>query len=347
MFAVVFVVALAAFTISAFTGGGAGLVLLPILALWLPAVGVPAALSIGSTVSSVSRLTLFRRHIRWDVVRWFLPTALPGAWLGAWLLALVDLAWLELCLGLYLLASLWTLLAPGRMAATASPVARPMLAVIGLLAGFVSGLTGAVGLVFNRFYLRHGMTREKIVATRAANEIALHVLKIVLYASFGLLDRPVVAAGLLVGVAALVAAWLARGLLAVISEAGFRRAGYLSMVGCGAFMAWNASSTLVMRHDVSAGLAALQGGAEANVRWGSQGLALEWKFDEGFEFERIVPLHQVPPDVRERAQALAEGADQLVVEEVRRGGGRRSYEIHAWHGEHLVKETVTSASPPS
>lgn len=345
MFAVVFVVALAAFTISAFTGGGAGLVLLPVLALWLPAVGVPAALSIGSTVSSVSRLALFRRHIRWDVVRWFLPTALPGAWLGAWLLALVDLAWLELCLGLYLLASLWTLLAPGRMVSAVSPVTRPALAVIGLLAGFVSGLTGAVGLVFNRFYLRHGMAREEIVATRAANEITLHVLKIALYASFGLLDRSVVAVGLLVGFAAILAAWLARGLLSAISEASFRRAGYLSMVGCGAFMAWNASSTLAVRHGVSAGLATLQGGAEASLRWGGgEGLALEWKFDEGFEFERVVPLHQVPPDIRQRALALAEGADQLVVEEVRRPGGQRSYEIHAWHGERLVKETVP-ASP--
>jgi uncharacterized membrane protein YfcA len=304
-------------------------------------------LSIGSTVSSVSRLALFRRHIRWDVVRWFLPTALPGAWLGAWLLALVDLAWLELCLGIYLLASLWTLVAPGRIAAATSPMARPMLAVIGLLAGFVSGLTGAVGLVFNRFYLRHGMAREEIVATRAANEIILHVLKIVLYASFGLLDRPVVVAGLLVGLAALLAAWLARSLLSAISEANFRRAGYLSMVACGAFMAWNASSTLVARHEVSAGLATLQGGAEASVRWGGEGLSLEWKFDEGFEFERIVPLHQVPPDIRQRALLLAEGADQLVVEEVRRPGGQRSYEIHAWRGERLVKETMTSTSPPA
>lgn len=347
MFAVVFVVALAAFTISAFTGGGAGLVLLPILGLWLPAVGVPAALSIGSTVSSLSRLAFFRRNIRWDVVRWFLPTALPGAWLGAWLLALVDLAWLELCLGLYLLASLWALLAPGRMAEAASPVSRPTLAVIGLLAGFVSGLTGAVGLVFNRFYLRHGMTREEVVATRAANEIPLHVLKIVLYAFFGLLDRPVVAAGLLVGVAAMLAAWLARRALSAISEANFRRAGYLSMVCCGAFMAWNASSTLLVRQGVSAGLSTLQGGAEASLRWGGEGLSLEWKFDEGFEFERIVPLHQVPADIRQRALAMAEGADQLVVEEVRRPGGQRSYEIHAWHGERLVKETMTSGSPPA
>ena len=33
------------------------------------------------------------------------------------------------------------------------------------------------------------------------------------------------------------------------------------------------------------------------------------------------------------------------VEEVRRPGGRRSYEIHAWHGDRLVKETMTSALP--
>ncbi|HMH66584.1 MAG TPA: TSUP family transporter [Pinirhizobacter sp.] len=83
MLAVVFVAAVAAFLVSAFAGGGAGLILLPMLALVLPAVSVPAALSIGSTLSSVSRLALFRRHIRWDVVRWFLPgfaggRGLPG-----------------------------------------------------------------------------------------------------------------------------------------------------------------------------------------------------------------------------------------------------------------------------
>jgi uncharacterized membrane protein YfcA len=250
--AVVFVAAVAAFLVSAFAGGGAGLILLPMLALVLPAVSVPAALSIGSTFSSVSRLALFRRHIRWDIVRWFLPTAVPGAALGAGLLVMVDLVWVELAMGIYLLSSLWVRVRPGDIAQSSSSPRPAALAFTGLMAGFVSGLTGAVGVLFNRLYLRHGLAREQVVATRATNEITLHVLKLGLYVSFGLVDRTVAGTGLLVGLAAMLAAWLSRRLLAVVSDAVFRRAGYLAMVACGGFMSWHATTALAMRHGVTA-----------------------------------------------------------------------------------------------
>jgi len=250
--AVVFVAAIAAFLLSAFAGGGAGLILLPMLALVLPAVSVPAALSIGTTFSSISRLALFRRHIRWDVVRWFLPAAMPGAALGASLLAMVDLVWLELVMGIYLLSSLWVLVRPGDMAQLSSSPRPAALAFMGLMAGFVSGLTGAVGVLFNRLYLRHGLAREQVVATRAANEITLHVLKLGLYVSFDLVDRTVAGIGLLVGLAAMLAAWLSRRLLTAVSDATFRRAGYLAMVACGCFMAWHATTALAMRQGATA-----------------------------------------------------------------------------------------------
>ena len=51
------------------------------------------------------------------------------------------------------------------------------LLIIGF-AGFISGITGAVGLLFNRFYLRFGMSNQQIVATRAANEVVLHIVKL-------------------------------------------------------------------------------------------------------------------------------------------------------------------------
>ena len=54
-----------------------------------------------------------------------------------------------------------------------------LLMIIGFLAGALSGLTGAVGLLFNKFYLRHGLTKDQIIATRAANEITLHLIKII------------------------------------------------------------------------------------------------------------------------------------------------------------------------
>lgn len=51
--------------------GGAGLLLIPILGFALPAAQVPAALSIGTSVSSVTKLSLFYQHVNWQIVRGF------------------------------------------------------------------------------------------------------------------------------------------------------------------------------------------------------------------------------------------------------------------------------------
>ena len=116
--------------------------------------------------------------------------------------------------------------------------------------GFVSGLTGAVGLLFNRFYLQHGLAKEEVVATRAANEIALHVLKLGLYATYGLLDATTVGAGLQVGMASVLAAWFSRRLLAHVDESTFRRTGYVAMVVCGLLMIGKAGAELADRQRV-------------------------------------------------------------------------------------------------
>ncbi|WP_250626214.1 sulfite exporter TauE/SafE family protein [Pinirhizobacter soli] len=250
MLAIVFAAAFAAFVVSAFSGGGAGLLLLPLLALVVPVSSVAATLSIGSTISSVSRIGFFRRHIRWDVVRWFLPTAFPGAWLGAWLLFLVDLAWLQLIMGLYMVANLKLVLRPTVPLPGDIPSRPRSLLAVGLAVGFVSGLTGAVGLLFNRFYLQHGLAKEEVVATRAANEIALHVLKLGLYSTYGLLNTRAVGAGVLVGVAAVCAAWVSRGLLKQVNESTFRLTGYLAMVACGLFMVGKATVELLDRRSI-------------------------------------------------------------------------------------------------
>jgi len=39
------------------------------------------------------------------------------------------------------------------------PYPKYVLALVGFFAGFVSGITGTIGLLFNRFYLRYGLTK--------------------------------------------------------------------------------------------------------------------------------------------------------------------------------------------
>jgi hypothetical protein len=66
------------------------------------------------------------------------------------------------------------------------PCPKYILDLVGFFAGFVSGVTGAIELLFNRFYLRYRLTKEEIVATRAASEIFLHLIKLVSYILLGL-----------------------------------------------------------------------------------------------------------------------------------------------------------------
>lgn len=60
---IVFIISLFAFTLSAICGGGAGMIIIPVLGSFLPVTQVPAALSIGTFTSSASRLAFFRRNV--------------------------------------------------------------------------------------------------------------------------------------------------------------------------------------------------------------------------------------------------------------------------------------------
>ena len=170
-------------------GGGAGLMLIPILGRLLPVSQVPAALSIGTFTSSASRLIVFRKNISWHIVKYFVPSTLPAVWLGASLLKFINPVYLEIGMGLFLISDLTFLFKKPKDINEADQPKKWILMFIGFSAGFLSGLTGAVGLLFNRFYLRYDLTKEEIVATRAANEIILHLVKITLYFLFGLITE--------------------------------------------------------------------------------------------------------------------------------------------------------------
>lgn len=128
-------------------------------------------------------------------MRRFTPIALPAAALGAWLLTRFDAVYVEFLLGCFLLINLPELFRRMPARRTEGPLSLACLPLLGAIAGVLSGFTGAVGVVFNRAYYRMGLTEDEIVAARATNEVLLHLLKIALYAAFGLLPRSALIAG--------------------------------------------------------------------------------------------------------------------------------------------------------
>lgn len=334
MYFIIFIIAIVSFGISAVCGGGASFILLPALGIMLPGAQVPAALSIGTAVSSVSRIAVFKKHVRWDIVSWFVPPALPAVWLGAKLLSSINPVWLELVIGLFLVVNLPFIFKPAQK--TTKRNTKWLLPIIGLATGFISGLTGAVGLLFNRFYLTYGLSKEEIIATRAANELLLHLIKILLYGMFGLLTAQALGAGFALSVAAIVSAWLMKRILSFFSENGFRRVGFTAMVLSGLVMLVNSGYTLYHKENVRLSVTTLDKGLETKLKWKQRSFALEVAFNEGFEVERAITFNQLPVTKQSQARQLA-GAGQIILIEEVYGWGRRSHELYVAQAGKLKK----------
>ncbi|MFZ4543899.1 MAG: sulfite exporter TauE/SafE family protein [Saprospiraceae bacterium] len=332
---IIFIASFLAFSISAICGGGAGLMLLPILGRMLPIVQVPAALSIGTFTSSASRLVIFRKSVCWHIVKYFVPTALPAVWLGAWLLKYLNPLYLELAMGLFLISNLTFLFKkPAEINSNEKPT-KLTLSLIGFSAGFLSGLTGAVGLLFNRFYLSYGLSKEEIVATRAANEIILHLVKIVLYSLFGLITMKAVSIGIIVSVSAILSSWLMKWVLPKLSEIIFKKIGYFAMVITGFLMLSQSGSDLLLANSGNIDTDLIEKGLESKVKWQNANYALEFTYDEGFEFEQIIPITQLTVEQQKMIESKMQNADKIVVEVVHTIGSTY-YEAYCYKANKLI-----------
>lgn len=334
---IIFVAAYIAFLLSSICGGGAGLILIPILGNFLPIQFVPAALSVGTFTSSASRILVFFRHVRFDIVRWFVPPAIVAVWLGAWLIKYVNPLFMEVFIGLFLVSNLPFLFKKDVAFDDEIIPKRFNLAIIGFLAGFVSGITGAVGLLFNKFYLRCGMTKDQIVATRAANEILLHLIKLVLYASFGLISSKGTIIGLAIAFAALASTWSMKRVLSWVSEILFKKIGYLAMTVSGVLLLTQSTMGVFSANRGHISFLPLQKGVEAKLSWQKANFSLEFTFDDGFEIEQIIPITDLSVSQQEKIKKTGSeyGAEAIVVEAVY-GFHRNSYEAYFYKGGRIA-----------
>lgn len=332
---IIFIASFLAFSISAICGGGAGLMLIPILGSLLPVNQVPAALSIGTFTSSASRLVVFKKNICWPIVKYFVPAALPAVWLGACLLQFVTPVYLELAMGVFLVSNVFFLFKKNKASKQTKKPSNFILATVGFSAGFLSGLTGAVGLLFNGFYLQYGLTKEEVVATRAANEIILHLVKIVLYFMFGLIVMKVIYIGIVVAVSAVLSTWAMKWVLPKFSDGLFKKTGYFAMVFSGLFMLSKASAEVLDMHNGKIEFSRKEKGLNAQLSWHDQDFALEFEYDKGFEFEQIIPLDQLSLEHQKLVASKGQNADNIVVEVVYKIGSK-SYEAYYFSNDELI-----------
>ncbi|SDP73205.1 hypothetical protein SAMN05428975_2386 [Mucilaginibacter sp. OK268] len=330
-----FICALFAFILSAICGGGASFILIPILGIMLPGAQIPAALSVGTASSSLSRIIVLWKNIRWDLVKWFIPPAIPTVWLGARLLTYFNPIFLELILGLFLLYNILYIFKPQNKGKP-NHKNKLTVAIIGFLTGFVSGLTGAVGLIFNRFYLTYGLSKEEIVATRAANEIILHIIKLGLYVSFGLFTAQVFLYGGMIAVAGIVSSFGIKYILPFISEKVFQKVGYAAMVFSGIFLFVGGARKITSNDDLKFSLSPLSHGLTTSVQWKKDSFTLEFEYDVGFEIERKLQLSELPANLHPKITPLIQNSTNYLIEEVF-GFRKHYYELYTWRDGKVKK----------
>ena len=316
-YVLLFAAAFVAFSISAVCGGGAGLLLIPVLGVFMTVSHVPAALTIGTATSSLSRLLVFSKDVQWGMTTRFVPASLVGAVIGAELLAYMEPMYVELCMGLFLVSNLPDLLRRQiKSDLQTNPMSGLVILAIGTMAGIISALTGAVGVLFNRFYMRCGLGPQEIVATRAANEILLHVFKLFLYTQLKLFSQKAVVIGLVVALAAALSSRCMRLILPKISTEIFVRIGLSTMIIIGVMMLNSAVIHIRMAADPNIRINHLAEDTEATVTWKKLVYAFEFNYGEGPEIEKVIPLSSLSIAQQEHVSSLVDNYDCVIVEKV-------------------------------
>lgn len=226
-----FLAGTAAFLLSTLTGGGGSLTLLPFLNYFFGAVQTPAILNLGAFIGRPARVLIFWRHIQWKIVLYYAPLAILGAWVGSWLFGEISLKYLQIVVGVFLISTIFQF----RFGKKKQSFSMKLWYFIPL-AFFVSILgtmIGALGPLLNPFYLNAGISKEKLIATKAVNSFFLGLSQISSYIFFGLITKQLFLYGLALGLGAIVGNIMGKRFLERMKDETFRKILIVFMVFSG------------------------------------------------------------------------------------------------------------------
>ena len=108
-------VSLSLFTsiVTLFTGFGVGTIMMPVMALFFDVKVAILLAAIVHIFNNLSRIVLYYRHLRWEIVRRFGVVSIVGAFVGSFAQLTVDSSWLKNGVGLFLALFALLSLRPG------------------------------------------------------------------------------------------------------------------------------------------------------------------------------------------------------------------------------------------
>jgi len=222
-----------AFLVRGFTGFGAALLVVPVLALWLPVKPlVVPLLTVLSLVNSVWLAWRARSEIDWVESAWLFAGSVPGVAVGLLLFQHAPEGVLRRIVGACVLVIGGWIATRGDVAAK-RPLPRAVAPAFGGASGVVGALFGAGGPPLVLYLAARGLEREAFRATLLLQFAASDLARSAALAAGGWFTPTLLLSGLALYPAALLGSWCGERLFRGVSETAFRRAvgGLLVLVG--------------------------------------------------------------------------------------------------------------------
>ena len=163
-----------------------------------------------------ARLILFWKDIKWELVIFYVPSAILGAVVGANIFIQLDASAIQLLLGVFLiflaLQYKW-----GKVKKTFQ-VKKWHFVPLGFIVLLISTLFGATGAILNPFYLNYGLVKEELIATKTANSFFAGIFQIGSYVYLGALSKDLWIYGIFIGLGAIVGNIIGKRVLKGISD---------------------------------------------------------------------------------------------------------------------------------
>ena len=165
--------------ITASLGAGGGVLLLVLMASWMPPTAIIPVHGMIQLGSNVGRAALTWRHIDWRVIAAFLPGVIAGAALGAWLLINLPAHIWQLAIALFVLYLCWGPALPK------GAFGAPGVFLASVLTSFISLFVGATGPLVAAFIKQIHTDRFRTVATFATAMTLQHAPKALVFGAAG------------------------------------------------------------------------------------------------------------------------------------------------------------------
>ncbi len=224
--------------ITASLGAGGGVMLLALMALWLPPAAIIPVHGLIQLGSNAGRAALTWRQVDWRVIAAFAPGVLVGAALGAWLLVALPAALWQLTIGLFVLYLCWGPALPRQA------LGLPGTFLASAITSFVSLFVGATGPLVAAFIKQMHQDRFVTVATFATAMVLQHAPKALVFGLAGFVFHD-----WLVFVAAMAACgfagtWLGLHLLHRLTDRRFQQAFNWVLTLLALRLLWQAAGSL-------------------------------------------------------------------------------------------------------